>query len=130
MPLLRQSRIETCALLPCLKRQLQIKTAKLYAEIIRFSYPKHTLHRPLSFLRTWFVWFAPPRREIKKMQKRRKSSHRRTIVLQRRFSAVEKAKTYNFMQESDRISTPLSAIWDTLKLNYNSLFSLFRSVLF
>ena len=45
------------------------------------------------------------RGEIKKMQKRRKTSRRRTSVRQRRFSAVEKAKTSNLMQESARIPT-------------------------
>ena len=35
------------------------------------------------------------RGEIKKMQNRRKSSRRRTIVRQRRFSAVEKADNYS-----------------------------------
>ena len=36
------------------------------------------------------------RGEIKKMQKRRKSSRRRTCVRQRRFSAVEKADNHYF----------------------------------
>ena len=36
------------------------------------------------------------RGEIKKMQKRRKSSRRRTSVRQRRFSAVEKADNHSF----------------------------------
>ena len=40
------------------------------------------------------------------MQKRRKSSRRRTIVRQRRFSAVEKAKTlFRLLKESARIPT-------------------------
>ena len=38
----------------------------------------------------------PNRGEIKKMQKRRKSSRRRTSVRQRRFSAVEKADNHSF----------------------------------
>ena len=38
----------------------------------------------------------PKRGEIKKMQKRRKASRRRTIVRQRRFSAVEKADNHFF----------------------------------
>ena len=46
------------------------------------------------------------RGEIKKMQKRRKSSRRRTSVRQRRFSAVEKAKTsFRLLKESARIPT-------------------------
>ena len=46
------------------------------------------------------------REEIKKMQKRRKASRRRTIVRQRRFSAVEKAKTlFRLLKESARIPT-------------------------
>ena len=36
------------------------------------------------------------RGEIKKMQKRRKTPRRRTIVRQRRFSAVEKADNHSF----------------------------------
>ena len=48
----------------------------------------------------------PQSGEIKKMQKRRKSSRRRTIVRQRRFSAVEKAKTlFHLLKESARIPT-------------------------
>ena len=48
----------------------------------------------------------PNREEIKKMQKRRKSSRRRTSVRQRRFSAVEKAKTlFHLLKESARIPT-------------------------
>ena len=46
------------------------------------------------------------RGEIKKMQKRRKASRRRTSVRQRRFSAVEKAKTlFYLLQESGRMPT-------------------------
>ena len=46
------------------------------------------------------------RGEIKKMQNRRKASRRRTIVRQRRFSAVEKAKTlFHLLKESVRIPT-------------------------
>ena len=45
------------------------------------------------------------RGEIKKMQKRRNTTRRRTGVRQRRVSAVEKAKTFNLMQESVRIPT-------------------------
>ena len=42
----------------------------------------------------------------KKMQKRRKASRRRTSVRQRRFSAVEKAKTlFRLLKESARIPT-------------------------
>ena len=49
------------------------------------------------------------RGEIKKMQKRRKASRRRTIVRQRRFSAVEKAKTlFYLLKESARIPTSFS----------------------
>ena len=49
---------------------------------------------------------SPQRREIKKMQNRRKSSRRRTCVRQRRFSAVEKAKTlFRLLKESARIPT-------------------------
>ena len=49
---------------------------------------------------------SPQRREIKKMQNRRKSSRRRTSVRQRRFSAVEKAKTlFHLLKESARIPT-------------------------
>ena len=44
--------------------------------------------------------------EMKERQKRRNTTRRRTIVRQRRVSAVEKAKTFNLMQESDRIPTP------------------------
>ena len=44
--------------------------------------------------------------EMKEMQKRRNTTRRRTIVRQRRVSAVEKAKTFNLVQESDRIPTP------------------------
>ena len=48
----------------------------------------------------------PPRGEIKKMQKRRKASRRRTGVRQRRVSAVEKAKTlFHLLKESARIPT-------------------------
>ena len=48
----------------------------------------------------------PNRGEIKKLQKRRKSSRRRTSVRQRRFSAVEKAKTlFRLLKESARIPT-------------------------
>ena len=48
----------------------------------------------------------PNRGEIKKMQKRRKSPRRRTSVRQRRFSAVEKAKTlFRLLKESARIPT-------------------------
>ena len=49
------------------------------------------------------------RGEIKKMQNRRKSSRRRTSVRQRRFSAVEKAKTlFYLLKESARIPTSFS----------------------
>ncbi len=52
---------------------------------------------------------SPQRREVKKMQKRRKSSRRRTCVRQRRFSAVEKAKTlFRLLKESARIPTAFS----------------------
>ena len=52
---------------------------------------------------------SPQRREIKKMQNRRKSSRRRTCVRQRRFSAVEKAKTlFHLLKESARIPTSFS----------------------
>ena len=50
--------------------------------------------------------FTCARGEIKKVQKRRKSSRRRTSVRQRRFSAVEKAKTlFRLLKESARIPT-------------------------
>ena len=46
------------------------------------------------------------RGELKKMQKRRKPPRRRTGVRQRRFSAVEKAKTlFRLLKESARIPT-------------------------
>ena len=58
--------------------------------------------KPLQCLNSVFAFSvrtilaSPQRREIKKMQKRRKASRRRTIVRQRRFSAVEKADNLFF----------------------------------
>jgi len=50
-----------------------------------------------SFIRFFGLRFSadPKRGEIKKMQKRRKTSRRRTNVRQRRFSAVEKADNHS-----------------------------------
>ena len=70
------------------------------------------------------------REEIKKMQKRRKSSRRRTIVRQRRFSAVEKAKTLFIFWRNPQGFRHHSANQITLKPSSNALFSLFRSALF
>jgi len=49
-----------------------------------------------TFIRFFDLRFSADqnRGEIKKMQKRRKSSRRRTSVRQRRFSAVEKADNH------------------------------------
>ena len=59
-----------------------------------------------TFIRFFDLRFSADqnRGEIKKMQKRRKSSRRRTSVRQRRFSTVEKADNH-FLEKSDRISS-------------------------
>ena len=72
----------------------------------------------------------PKRWEIKKMQKRRKTSRRRTSVRQRRFSAVEKAKTSNLMQESARIPTPYLLYRIYYRQIVSACFRFFRSALF
>ena len=72
----------------------------------------------------------PKRGEIKKMQKRRKASRRRTIVRQRRFSAVEKAKTlFYLLKESARIPTSFRKSDYTKAIIKCSVFA-FRSALF
>ena len=66
----------------------------------------HRAVRRLSIFSVCAFLADPPRGEIKKMQNRRKSSRRRTSVRQRRFSAVEKAKTlFHLLKESARIPT-------------------------
>ena len=70
------------------------------------------------------------RGEIKKMQNRRKSSRRRTSVRQRRFSAVEKAKTsFRLLKESARIPTSFRKSDYTKAIIKCSVFA-FRSALF
>ena len=66
----------------------------------------HRAVRRLSIFSVCAFSADPNRGEIKKMQNRRKSSRRRTSVRQRRFSAVEKAKTlFRLLKESARIPT-------------------------
>jgi|GEM_PF-4958207 len=66
----------------------------------------HRAVRRLSIFSVCAFSADPNRGEIKKMQNRRKSSRRRTSVRQRRFSAVEKAKTlFHLLKESARIPT-------------------------
>ena len=81
------------------------ESARIPTAFRKSDYTKAVIKKLVFAFSVRTILADPNRGEIKKMQKRRKSSRRRTSVRQRRFSAVEKAKTFNLVQESVRIPT-------------------------
>ena len=103
--IVRQRRFSAVEKAKTLFRLLK-ESARIPTAFRKSDYTKAVIKK-LVFTFSVCAFSADPNRgEIKKMQKRRKSSRRRTIVRQRRFSAVEKAKTlFRLLKESARIPT-------------------------